>query len=117
MYDFAYDVNSEIFLEQWNDNSIVTVVTNFSTLEPFFDVKRRVKDKIKEKTPNLINSYNKHMGGVDHHNWLAELHSLKTCEKKVVMASFIRSLDMAMVNTWIIHKNPNEDEVLNSKGF
>ncbi|GFY43372.1 putative piggybac transposable element-derived, partial [Trichonephila inaurata madagascariensis] len=40
-FDFAFDENSEIFLVRWNDYSTVTVTTNFSTLEPFFDVKRR----------------------------------------------------------------------------
>ncbi|GFR10595.1 hypothetical protein TNCT_321791 [Trichonephila clavata] len=37
--DCAIDENSEIFLVRWNDNSTVTVATNFSSLEPFFDVK------------------------------------------------------------------------------
>ncbi|XP_035231948.1 piggyBac transposable element-derived protein 2-like, partial [Stegodyphus dumicola] len=37
--DFAVDEKSEIFLVRWNDNSTVTVATNFSTLEPFFDLK------------------------------------------------------------------------------
>ncbi|XP_035227192.1 piggyBac transposable element-derived protein 3-like [Stegodyphus dumicola] len=69
--DFTFDEKSEIFLVRWNDNSTVTVATNFSTSEPFFDLKRRVrghKDKINVKIPSLINSYNKHMGGVDHHD-------------------------------------------------
>ncbi|GFY03863.1 mitogen-activated protein kinase kinase kinase 12 [Trichonephila clavipes] len=38
--DFAFDENSEIFLVGWNDYSTATVATNFSTYEPFFDVKR-----------------------------------------------------------------------------
>ncbi|XP_035205191.1 piggyBac transposable element-derived protein 3-like [Stegodyphus dumicola] len=78
--DFAVDEKSEIFLVRWNENSTVTVATNFSTLQPFFDLKRRVrghKDKVNVKMPNLINSYNKRMGGVDHHDWLAELYSIK----------------------------------------
>ncbi|XP_035229166.1 piggyBac transposable element-derived protein 3-like [Stegodyphus dumicola] len=38
--DFAFDEKSEIFLVRWNDNSTVTVAANFSTFEPFFDLKR-----------------------------------------------------------------------------
>ncbi|XP_035222613.1 piggyBac transposable element-derived protein 3-like [Stegodyphus dumicola] len=50
--DFAFDEEFEIFLVRWNDNSTVTVATNFSTLEPLFDLKRRVrgyKDKVNMK--------------------------------------------------------------------
>ncbi|XP_035209878.1 piggyBac transposable element-derived protein 3-like [Stegodyphus dumicola] len=57
--DFAFDEKFEISLLRWNDSSTVTVATNFSTLEPFFDLKRRVrgrKDKVNVKMPNLINS-------------------------------------------------------------
>ncbi|XP_035211459.1 piggyBac transposable element-derived protein 2-like [Stegodyphus dumicola] len=52
--DFAFDEKSEIFLVRWNDNSVVSGATNFSTLEPFFDEKRRVrghKDKVNVKMP------------------------------------------------------------------
>lgn len=118
--DFAYDKNSEILLVRWNDNSIVTTATNFSTLEPFFDVKRRVKghkDKINVKMPNLINSYNKHMGGVDHHDWLAGLYAVKIRGKKWYWPLFIRTLDMAVVNAWIMHKAVNKSDALNLKEF
>ncbi|GFS99265.1 uncharacterized protein TNCV_1600931 [Trichonephila clavipes] len=67
--------------------------------------------------PNLINSYNKRMGDVDHHDWLAGLYSIKFRGKKWYWAIFIHSLDMAMVNAWIIHKTLNKDEALNLKEF
>ncbi|XP_035223544.1 piggyBac transposable element-derived protein 3-like [Stegodyphus dumicola] len=118
--DFAFDEKSEIFLVRWNDNSTVTVATNFSTLEPFFDVKRRVrghKDKFNVKMPNLINSYKKHIGGVDHHDWLAGLYFIKIRGKKFYWSIFIRSMNMAMVNAWVIHKTLNTNEALNLKEF
>ncbi|GFR11771.1 hypothetical protein TNCT_660531 [Trichonephila clavata] len=89
-YEFAFDKNSEIFLVRRNGNNTVNFVTNFSALKPFFDVKRSVrghKDKNNVKMRNLINSYNKHMGGVDYHDWLAGLIPLKFVEK-VVLATF-----------------------------
>ncbi|GFW77176.1 hypothetical protein TNCV_2726061 [Trichonephila clavipes] len=39
-FGFAFDENSEIFLVRWNNKSTANVSSNFSTLEPFFDVKR-----------------------------------------------------------------------------
>ncbi|GFU04209.1 uncharacterized protein TNCV_863381 [Trichonephila clavipes] len=80
--------------------------------------KRRVrgrKDKINVKMPKLINSYNKHIGGVDHHYWLTGLYSIVIRGKKWKWPFFIRSLDMAVVNAGIIHKTLNKDEVLNLK--
>ncbi|GFW97181.1 hypothetical protein TNCV_631861 [Trichonephila clavipes] len=79
-YNFAFDENAEIFLVRWNDNSAVTVAINVNILESFFGVKRRIrgkKHKVNERVSNLINSYNKHMGSVDHHDGLAGLHSIK----------------------------------------
>ncbi|GFV29319.1 putative transposable element [Trichonephila clavipes] len=51
--DSALDENSEIFHVRWNDNRTITVATNFSTLEPFFDAKRREGTK---KQPYRLDS-------------------------------------------------------------
>lgn len=67
--------------------------------------------------PNLINSYNKHMGGVDHRDWLAELYAIWIRGKKWYWTFFIRTLDMTVVNPWIIHKAFNKSDVLNVKKF
>ncbi|PRD30616.1 UNVERIFIED_CONTAM: hypothetical protein NCL1_25886 [Trichonephila clavipes] len=55
------------------------------------------------------------MGDVDSHDWLAGLHSIKIRRKKRYWPLFIRSLDMGIVNAWIIHKILNKDEVRNLK--
>ncbi|PRD25018.1 UNVERIFIED_CONTAM: hypothetical protein NCL1_42122 [Trichonephila clavipes] len=55
------------------------------------DVPGRVcghKDKVNVKKPNLTNSYYKHMGGVENHDWFAGLYSTKIRWKKVVLATF-----------------------------
>ncbi|XP_035218884.1 piggyBac transposable element-derived protein 2-like [Stegodyphus dumicola] len=57
------------------------------------------------------------MGGVDHDDWLAGLYSIKIRGKKWYWPLFIRLLDMAMVNAWIIHKTLNKNEALNLKDF
>ncbi|GFR09274.1 hypothetical protein TNCT_683211 [Trichonephila clavata] len=60
MSDFEFDKNCETFLVRWNDNSTVPVATNFSTLQPFVDMKSRIRgheDTINDEMQNLINSY------------------------------------------------------------
>ncbi|GFS57048.1 hypothetical protein TNCV_4238331 [Trichonephila clavipes] len=111
--DFAFDKNSEIYLVRWNNNS---VAINLSTLEPIFDVKRRLrgyKDKVNLKIPILKNSYNKHMVDVDHQDWLAKLYSIKIRGKMLYCPLFIHSLDIAIVNAWIIDTTLKKDEDLN----
>ena len=39
-FDYQFDVSNNIFAVRWHDNSVVTVVTNFGTLEPITNVKR-----------------------------------------------------------------------------
>ncbi|GFU97531.1 hypothetical protein TNCV_4764381 [Trichonephila clavipes] len=48
---------------------------------------------------------------VDPQDWLAELHSIKIRRIKWYYTVLIRSLDVAMVNAWIIHKILYKDEV------
>ncbi|GFX40488.1 hypothetical protein TNCV_1412981 [Trichonephila clavipes] len=67
--------------------------------------------------PNLINPYNKHMVGVNHLDWLVGHYSINIRGEKVVLPLLIRSLDMAAINPFTIHKNFNKDEVLNLKQF
>ncbi|GFS49148.1 hypothetical protein TNCV_2410121 [Trichonephila clavipes] len=77
MSDFVYLTKTLKFLMvRWNGNSALAVAIHFSILETFFDMQRRVrgqKQKVNMKMLNLINSYSKHMGGVDDHDWLAGL--------------------------------------------
>ncbi|KAK9745451.1 Transposase IS4 [Popillia japonica] len=42
-YDFSYDYKKEICVVRWNDNSVVTVITNCCTTEPIINVKRYSK--------------------------------------------------------------------------
>ena len=49
------------------------------------------------------------MGGVDKHDWLAGKYSVAIRGEKWYWPLFIRILDMAMVNAWIIYKFVNEN--------
>ena len=55
-------------LVSWYGNKIVTFLSNFVGSEPVTEVKRfskAMKETIKTKCPNLVQKYNRHMGGVD----------------------------------------------------
>lgn len=65
---------------------LVIIVTNFSSLELIFDVKRQIvghEYKANMKIPNLIKSYDKRMGVEDHHaHTFVVLYATKFGSKK-----------------------------------
>ena len=51
--------------------------------------------------------YFMNMGWVDQHDWFAGKYSVSIRGKKWYWPIFIRLLDMAIINAWIIHKYVN----------
>ncbi len=97
------------------DNKCVTVGTNYDTVEPIRKVQRWQRD-IRSKgnvpQPNVLHGYNKNMGGVDKHDWLAGKYSVSIRGKKWYWPLFIRLLDMTMINAWIVHKFVHDSDKL-----
>jgi len=70
-FDFAFDKNNEICVVRWDDNSVVTIMTNVGKIEPLVIAKRynrKEKKIVNVQQPNVIQDYNKNMGGVDLHD-------------------------------------------------
>lgn len=57
-------------MTQWNDNSVVTVMTNTCEVLPLAQAKRYNRKEHKEvlPQPNVIHEYNQHIGGVELHD-------------------------------------------------
>nr|XP_015904162.1 piggyBac transposable element-derived protein 2-like [Parasteatoda tepidariorum] len=67
-YDFAFNKDAKTCAIKWNNNAVVTIVTNNDTILPIKNAKRYSPKERKEvliSQPNVISDYNKHMGGVD----------------------------------------------------
>lgn len=82
----------------------MTVGTNYDTVEPLAKVQRwlkHTKTKGSVPQPNAIFYYNKHKGGVDHHDWLVGKYVSIRGKK---WPSFTRFIDMAVVNSWVIYR-------------
>ncbi|XP_054715329.1 piggyBac transposable element-derived protein 3-like [Uloborus diversus] len=64
--DRKFDVNNEIAAVRWNDNRVVSLITNFEDTRCFKKVERRMKGgKQKVDIPSCVVSYNKYKNGVD----------------------------------------------------
>lgn len=112
-YQFVFDSNNEITIVKWKDNACVTIATNYDFVEPHLLVSRRAKggQSNKIKQPLVVSKYNQHMGGVDHHDWLLEKHKIEIRGKKWYWPIFVRVLEMAIVNSFIIYNKVNEEKL------
>lgn len=57
-FDFRFDRINKVLAVRWHDNSVVTVVTNFGTLEPIIHVKRyNRKEKKYQQNSSSTNTW------------------------------------------------------------
>lgn len=112
-YDNVFDKN-KINVIRWNDNSVVTIITNFGTTEPVKNMKRYSRKEKKETLipqPNAIVKYNSHMGGVDLHDNAIACYRIKIRGKKWLWPLFINMVDSAIVNSWRIYNIANSTKM------
>lgn len=119
-YDWCFDNKNKILICKWNDSKCVSVATNFDTVFPTNQVQRwnkKERKKIPVPQPSIISNYNKHMGGVDHHDWLLEKHHISVRGKKWYWCLFTRMIDMAIVNGCVLYNMIHEGNKLSIKEY
>lgn len=113
-YDYKYEEKNELFFLKWHDNSTFTIASNHQSAEPVGQAKRWSTSQKKEvfvPQPFLISQYNKYMGGVDHLDWLIQAYRISIRSKKWYFPLVTNFLDIAMVNSWILHRFVNKNEM------
>lgn len=107
-YDFAADVNNNVNAIRWNDNNVVTILSNQFGIEPLKTVERysRIKrQRINVPQPNAIQMYNKYMGGVDLGDNGISNYRIGIRGKKWYTPIFFWILDVAITNAWILSRS------------
>lgn len=113
-YDYRYDTANEIIFVKWNDNSAVTVGSNFEGIEPMKSVNRwcsTAKTKITVQQPKLIADYNSGMGGVDLHDQALNNYRIKFRGKKWWWPLFTAMMSSIVVNAWKLYKEANSSKM------
>ena len=67
-FDHRYDCKDGILIARWNDKSVVTVASNCCGIQPIAQASRwstAEGRRVMINQPDLIQKYNKSMGGVD----------------------------------------------------
>ena len=106
-YEQRFDRASEVLLVRWHDNKVVNVMTNYDTANPASSVTRydrAAKKRVPVPQPKALKTYNAGMGGVDLHDQLLGAYEVSIRGKKWYWCLITRVLDMAVVNSHILHK-------------
>ena len=113
-FDCRFDKTNKIIFVKWNDNSAVTVGSNFECVEPMHSVNRwcsTQKAKISVSQPRLIAEYNAGMGGVDLHDQALNNYRVKFRGKKWWWPLFTAMLSSTVVNAWKLFKIANRSQM------
>lgn len=105
--DYKTEKDKNIIIAKWNDNSIVTVASNVCGVQPMQQVKRYSQHEKKHvliPQPNLINLYNKKMGGVDRFDQNVSLYRIQIRGKKWYFPLISDCIDSAEQNAWQLHR-------------
>ena len=110
-FDHAYDKANDIAAVKWNDNSVVTLASNFQSTHPLLTAKRFSRSERKVVSipqPNLIAAYNTNMGGVDLLDNFVAKYRITVKGKKWWWPLFINFIDVALCNAWNLQTNPRQ---------
>lgn len=89
--DFKVETSCNIIALRWFDNKSVDVVSSYVGLNPIGEVRRcdkKAKQFIIVKRPNIIETYNKLMGGVDLLDSLVSLYKQEMKSRRWYMYIF-----------------------------
>ena len=113
-YNFISD--GHVSLIRWNDNSIVTIGSNFMWHEPVGKVKRRVKGGRKEVGISpVVTEYNSRMSGVDLLDWLCRSYRPTIYSKWWPL--FSHTLNVSVVAAWRLCQSLNPENNTSNLDF
>ena len=103
---FDYKSDGTVLCVKWNDNSSVTVASNYYGVNPIHKVERRVKKENKKAVdqPHLIHMYNKGMGGVDVCDRMLSSYRPRLRSKKWWWNIFSNMLNLAVVAAFTFYQ-------------
>lgn len=104
----SYDFRSakDIMLVRWNDNSVVTIATNYEhlSLGTASRWSREKKAKVQVQQPTVFATYNKAMGGVDLLDQNIAAYRTRMRQRKWWWPIFVYLFDAAVTNAWILNR-------------
>jgi len=106
-FDHRLDKNSGMIAVRWNDNNVVTMLSNCFGVEPVTQAKRwsaACKKHIQIPMPNLVAQYNRFMGGTDRMDQNVAKFRINIRIKKWWWALFCFTIDVSLQNAWLLYR-------------
>ncbi|KAI4470380.1 transposase is4 [Holotrichia oblita] len=111
-YVISYDTTNQVLLCRWNDNSVVTLTTNYQGVTPINQSTRysfASSKTIIVTQPNFIKNYNENMGGTDRMDQNVAYYRTSLRSKKWYWPLFIWELDVSVQNAWLLYRKMREN--------
>ena len=109
-YDYR-STSDGITVYKWCDSKPVHFVSNYHGIsETTVQRKDKTGAKLTVPCPDVVDDYNKHMGGVDKHDMLRQKYGIDRKSKKWWHRLFFGMFDMAIVNAYILYYERFPDE-------
>nr|CAH7746200.1 unnamed protein product [Callosobruchus chinensis] len=105
-FRYMFDKTNSLLFVKWKDSNVVTMGTNYDTIEPQSKVKRWSsvkKEKVDVPQPQLFRKYNSSMGGIDLLDQGVNNYRISIQGKKWYWVIFTHMVNTALVNAWRIH--------------
>ena len=87
-HSYSFDINEEILIGRWLDNTVVNFGTNYDAAELIHEVtcwKKRIIIKGLVLRLNLLGRFSSKINGVDKDDWWASKYSTKIMAKMVLV--------------------------------
>lgn len=104
----SYDFRScaDVLMIRWHDNSVVTIASNFGTVEEGHVQRwsQHQKKLISVSQPTMFRLYNQGMGGVDQLDQQVACYRTRIRQRKWWWPIFVYLFDVTVVNSWYLFR-------------
>ena len=104
---YSYKSCNGIIAVKWKDTKVVTMISSANGIHPVEKISRFDRSESKKcevPCPNIVKSYNGHMGGIDKSDMLFSLYRTPMRSHRWYLNIFGYLIDVSISNAWLIYK-------------
>ncbi|XP_046857868.1 piggyBac transposable element-derived protein 3-like [Xenia sp. Carnegie-2017] len=111
-YDMKVYLNKKIVVLRWLDKKAVTLISSYCGAQPMGVAKRWSKTEKKFvgiPKPEIVNEYNKFMGGIDLMDMLSSLYRYSIRSRRWYLYIWYHTMTVALVNSWLVYRKHQQN--------
>lgn len=106
-YDWRVEKEHNLSLVRWIDRKSINFLSSYASIEPLSTCKRysaAERKFIDIQRPNIVEEYNKYMGGVDLIDMLVELYRTDIKSRKWYIRIVLWCISISVTNSWLLYR-------------